>query len=204
MVLFFCKEKKGFPLAITLYAILAFTLLRTFEYLPLNLQYVYLVLYTIFEYLFFTHLIFVSIKNKKIKHLILVLSVCFILFQAFFGSKIHRLDSISVGIETILLFIYIFLFFYDHSKSNKTSYIYNHPTFWVSVGILLYLGGSFFFNILVNYMTSAEYDSYWHYTYFAEILKNILFAVAVLITSKQHKLNSLKQSQVPYLDIDMN
>ena len=149
-------------------------------------------------------MIAVSIKTKKIKQLILFFSICFLVFQAVFGLKSHRLDSISVGIETILLFIYIFLFFYDHSKNNKTGYIYNHPAFWLSVGILLYLGGSFFFNILINYMSAAEVHNFWSYTSIAEIIKNLFFAVAILITSHQHKLSSLNQSQVPYLDMDMN
>ncbi len=41
-------------------------------------------------------------------------------------------------------------------------------------------------------------------TSIAEVIKNLLFAVAMFITSHQHKPNSINQSQVPYLDIDMN
>jgi hypothetical protein len=108
-----------------------------------------------------------------------------------------------VGIETILIFIYIFLFFYDHSKNNKAGFIYNHPTFWLCVGILLYLGGSFFFNILANYMSSAELQNYWEYASVAELLKNLFFVVAMLIAPHQHKLTLIHQSQVPYLDIDI-
>ena len=168
------------------------------------MKFLNLVLYTLFEYIFLAYLISISIQNKKIKKLILSLSICFIIFQVVFGSKIYRLDSISIGIETILLFIYIFLFFYDHSKNNKTGYIYNHPTFWLSVGMLLYLGGSFFFNILVGFMSKDEVNSYWHYSSIAEIIKNLLFAASILIASRQHKVSSIHQSQVPYLDIDMN
>jgi hypothetical protein len=114
------------------------------------------------------------------------------------------LDSISIGIETILIFVSIILFFYDHSQSNKAGYIYNHPVFWLSVGLLLYLGGTFFINILVNYMSKDEYENYWHLTYFAEIIKNILFAISILIPSHQYKLSSLNSSNLPYLDMDMN
>lgn len=178
-----------------------------FDYLSDDLQSVYLIIYTTFEYSFFTYLIAVSINNKKIRRFIIFFSITFIIFQAAFFSKIQyldTLDSISIGIETILLFIYIFLFFFDHSQNNKSGYIYNHPAFWLSVGILLYLGGTFFFNILVNYMSKAEAHNYWNYTSIAEILKNLVFTVAILITSRQHKLTSIHQSQVPYLDIDMN
>lgn len=207
-VLLISKEKKGVSFFIAIYGAIVCLLLNLFEWLPsLNAQLIYLNSYTLLEYLFFSYLISNSIHLKQLRKLILFFSIGFTIFQVatyFLNSEYRRLDSISVGIETILIFIYIFLFFYDHSKNNKTGYIYNHPTFWISVGILLYLGGSFFFNILANYMTDAEFNNYWHYTYFAEILKNVLFAAAVLITSRHHKLSSINQSQIPYLDIDMN
>ena len=207
LALFAMKEKRGISFVIGIYGAIVCLLLNLFNYLPLIAKLVYLNLYTLLEYLFFSYLLFSSIQTKKLKNIIIFFSICFAIFQIsiyFLNSKIHRLDSISVGIETILIFIYIFLFFYDHSKTNKVGYIYYHPTFFQSVGILLYLGGSFFFNILANYMSDDEFNTYWHYTYFAEILKNLLFLVAMLITSRQHKPNSINQSQVPYLDIDMN
>ena len=160
--------------------------------------------YTLTEYLFFAYLIFLAITKKALKLIILFFSIGFIIFQFILDIGENQLDSISIGIETILLFVYIILFFYDHSSNIKAGYIYNHPVFWVSVGILLYLGVSFFFNILVNYMSEAETNSYWHYTYITEILKNLLFAYAILKISHHHKLNPIKSSHVPYLDIDMN
>ena len=201
------KGKKGTLFSIGIYGIIVCFLLKLFHYLPVNAQLVYQSLYTLLEYLFFTYLLLHSIQTKKTKQIILLFSICFAIFQlitCFINSKVHRLDSISIGIETILIFISIFLFFYDHSKNNKAGYIYHHPTFWLAVGILIYLGGSFFFYILANLLSKAEYDNYWYFTYISEILKNILFAVAILITSRQQKISSIHQSQVPYLDIDMN
>lgn len=189
---------------ITLYSIVAFALLSIFRYLSDNLVSVYFVVYTAFEYIFFSLLILTALKSRKIRLIIFSYSIIFLLFQIIFGLTSHRLDSISIGIETILIFISIFLFFYDHSQSNKAGYIYNHPVFWLSVGLLLYLGGTFFINILVNYMSKDEYENYWHLTYFAEIIKNILFAVSILIPSHQYKLNPINSSNLPYLDMDMN
>jgi hypothetical protein len=181
----------------------AFIFLSIYKFLPSTL---YFFLYTSFEYFSFTYLILLGITNKRIKQIILFFSICFAIFQIatyLLNSEYKRLDSISVGIETILIFIYIFLFFYDHSKNNKAGFIYNHPTFWLCVGILLYLGGSFFFNILANYMSSAELQNYWEYASVAELLKNLFFVVAMLIAPHQHKLTLIHQSQVPYLDIDI-
>lgn len=53
-------------------------------------------------------------------------------------------------------------------------------------------------------MSKTELNSYWHYSSIAEIIKNLLFALAILMTSSQNKIKTINQSQVPYLDIDMN
>ena len=189
---------------IAIYGMAAFIFLSIYDFVPSKTRNLYFFLYTSFEYISLAFLISLGIGNKKIKKLILSLSICFFIFHAYFGLRSRgELDSISIGVETILLFVYIFLFFYDHSKNNKTGFIYNHPTFWLSVGILLYLGGSFFWTILFNYMSETELQNYWEYASVAELLKNLFFAVAMLIAPHQHKLTSIHQSQVPYLDIDI-
>ena len=53
-------------------------------------------------------------------------------------------------------------------------------------------------------MSKAELNEYWNYISIAEILKNLLFALAILMISRQHKVSPIHQSQIPYLDIDMN
>ncbi|MEP7375864.1 MAG: hypothetical protein ABI675_20885 [Chitinophagaceae bacterium] len=176
-----------------------------FDYgLPPSWQGYYVVVYTLIEYLFFSYLISTAIIKKPLRFIMLFFSILFVIFQIVFDLTGAKLDSISIGIETILLFIYIIFFFYDHSSNVSAGYIYNHPIFWVSVGILLYLGVTFFFNILINYMTQEEIENYWRYTYFTEIFKNLFFAFAMLQFSHHHKLNPIRSSQVPYLDIDMS
>jgi hypothetical protein len=130
----------------------------------------------------------------------------FIIFQiAYVTSTSHkRLDSIPIGIETILLFIYIFYFFYEFSKQIKDTFIYNHYTFWIAVGILIYLGGSFFFFILVNDLDKNQRDNFGTITYVAEIIKNLLFAFAIFVYKKfpsnqTHKL----PKNIPNLDMKM-
>lgn len=206
IILFFLKKKNRLPIAIALYCLIAFVLLSIFDFLPRKLQSIYLTVYTLFEYLSFAYMLAVSIQSKKLKKVILILSISFCIFQVIFGyAEKTGLDSVSVGIETILILVFIFLFFYDHSRNEKTEFIYNHPTFWLSVGMLLYLGGSLFFNILVNYMSKQEVNNYLPYTYVTEAVKNLLFIRAMWIIYRHHKTNGRNEiSKVPYLDLDMN
>ena len=53
-------------------------------------------------------------------------------------------------------------------------------------------------------MSINEIEVFSHYTYIAEIIKNLFFIVAIWKISRQHKISPIHQSQVPYLDMDMN
>lgn len=116
------------------------------------------------------------------------------------------MDSIPIGIETILIIIYSFFFFQKFLKSNVSRNVYEYPSFWLVVGSLIYLGCNFFFNILVNHLSDDQIDSFWHYTYLPEIIKNFLFAMVILgwptyeneLDSKIHKS---RNNDIPNLDM---
>jgi hypothetical protein len=111
-------------------------------------------------------------------------------------------DSLPIGVETILLFSYIIFYFYEQFKQLNPDYVYKNPTFWIYFGILIYLGGSFFFNILADYMNKKTVAQYWNLTYIPDIVKNILFLYALLII-KNHSNNKLPQKKsIPHLDMD--
>lgn len=114
------------------------------------------------------------------------------------------IDSIPIGIETIILLIYILYFFYQFSKNVSTDYIYNHYGFWISVGILIYLGGSFFFFILFDHLSKDQVESFGNMTYVAETIKNILFSVSIFIYSRYPFENKKeKPKTIPFLDLDL-
>lgn len=183
-----------------------FFLINFFLYLYTNLtlQKLYSNSYTFLEYLFFTWVLWKEIRNRKLRYTMLILSVLFFTFQAFyfFNSSIIHIDSIPVGVETILLFVYILFFFYQYFKEIDTRYIYNEPCFWFSFGILIYLGGSFFFNILAGHLSEEEMHKYWYVTYIAEVIKNILFTVAMIMYARQPKKTAPEKS-IPYLDLTL-
>jgi len=84
----------------------------------------------------------------------------------------------------------------------EDTFIYNHYTFWIAVGIMIYLGGSFFFYILINSLTVSEIEKFGNMTYVAEIIKNLLFAFSIFIY-KRHPVNKVKNhsKKIPNLDM---
>lgn len=204
----FFRSKNREGLILGIYGILFFILLYLYEhsFIPKSYNQIYQTFYTFCEYSFFTYLLFQSITLKKFKIIILLFSVLFIgfLIYDYSSSERRQLDSIPIGIETILIFIYISFFFYQNFRNTNEEFIYTQPSFWLSIGMLIYLGGTFFFNILVNYLDEAQIENYWFLTYIADLIKNLLFCVSIIVYARTpHKEKSLHKS-VPYLDLDMN
>jgi hypothetical protein len=164
----------------------------------------YIFFYTFFEYCLFGSILYLKIRNSSFKRLIILLSTVFFVFQAiyYFTSRIKTLDSIPIGIETILIFVYVIYYFKEQFNNPENSFIYSDYVFWILVGIMIYLGGSFFFYILANHLDQKQIDQYWTYTYITDILKNIFLTISVIMFAINLKKSSQNQkSSVPYLDM---
>lgn len=198
------KFKDKIPLSIAIYGIVFFFLLNTYKSIPKEYIKTYLFCYTYIEYLFLTYLIWPVIKDKQFKKFIVVSSILFLVFQILYylNTNNTRLDSVPIGIETILMLVYIVYFFLQFSKTSGSTYIYDHYIFWLSVGILVYLGGSFFFFILINHLPPDQISTFGNITYLTEFLKNILFGVGIFIYAKnKSQLKGTKYNSIPNLDM---
>lgn len=189
---------------IIIYSVLFFTLLVVYDSLPRNSKKLYDACFTFLEYSFFTSFLWYCIKSKGFKRLMLFLSILFVIFQIsyYFSTKeVVKLDSIPIGIETIVIFIYIIFFLFEQFKIEKANYIYSNPGFLLAIGIMIYLGGTFFFNILVNHMDSSDIVKYIQYTFIADIIKNLFFAFALTVFIKDSRKRVHQTKSIPYLDM---
>jgi hypothetical protein len=81
-------------------------------------------------------------------------------------------------------------------------YLYQDPFFWFMTGILVYLGYTFFFNLLVNHVDNEVIKSYYHYSYVGDILKNLLFTVGLFyLPRKKEKVARSSFFNAPNLDL---
>ena len=202
--LFQGKIKDKILLLLAFYGITFFCLIFFHDDIPKDIRKYYQAFYTFLEYAVFTYIFWYNIRNKIFRNFIILVSVLFIFFQIFYvtTTTLNKLDSIPIGIETIFIFIFIFYFFYEYSKNIKDSFIYNHYCFWISVGILIYLGGSFFFYILINQLDSSQIETFGNLTYIAEIIKNLLFAISLFFYKKFPTDNiQNKPPKIPNLDM---
>lgn len=189
---------------LVLYSLVIFLFNFFYDAIYSELGTVYYLIYTFVEYICFAYILWFNIRNTKFKLFIVISSIAFVIFQIVFfvfdGERL--LDSIPIGVQSILVLIYIFYFFYSQLKSNTPPVaIYQQPIFWFATGILIYMSGTFFFNILANHLEKAQLQQYWFITYIIETIKNILFTIGILaIHSQKEPSNSHKN--VPNLDFN--
>ena len=158
--------------------------------------------FTFFEYISFACFLYLSIKNRTFKKYIFFSAVVFSLFIIIYYLivKFKRIDSVPIGIESILIIIFCFYFLYEETNDTTTLFIYNKASFWITLGIVLYLAGSFFIYIFASNISTKELSKYWFVTNILSIVKNIFFTIAIYIhsrpPSKEHFKYDLELGQL--------
>jgi hypothetical protein len=190
-------------LIVAVYGVTFFFLNLYFQYLQEVLhRSVYYFIYTLLEYSTFASLLFINIRNKKARFWGICISLVFAVFQYLFNFVIRfkSFDSIPIATETLVLLVFSIYFFYEQFKDTSSLYIYYHYCFWFTIGILIYLCGSLFIYVFADQMTTEQVNQFWFFTYVVEIVKNLLFTVAIIIYSRKQNFKP-KKITIPYLDI---
>ena len=144
-------------------------------------------IFTVMELILFLGFLGFHIKKTKVKKMLLYIGICFTIFYFSFSalaSEKTPIDSIQIGIEAIIVLTFSYYYLYERMNDTNTLFIYNTYTFWVVIGMVLYLSGSFFIYLFTNFLSDAEIKKYWIITNIFSILKSILFTVAILIHAK--------------------
>lgn len=161
-------------------------------------------LYTALEFLSFSTIIYQS-SSSTISRAVLLSSICIffayiITIQTFYPGQ--RGDSLNIGIETIFILINNIYFFYLRFKQVDEHYLYQDPFFWFMTGMLVYLGYTFFFNLLVNHVDNEVIKNYYHYSYVGDIIKNLLFTVGLFyLPRKKETICRSSFFNAPNLDL---
>ena len=143
--------------------------------------------FTLVEYALFTYILWLNIKNKIFKKAILWISIAFISFTVIYNVKTNfkNIDSIPIGMETILIFIYSFFYLYEQMNDATVLFIYSKYQFWVVIGFLIYLAGSFFIFIFANRVKDVA--RYWYITNAFYVFMNLMFLIAFYIKIKKSR-----------------
>jgi len=206
-------HNKSLGILLSSYGIAIFILLNLYGFVrilgaknPIYVQ-VYQSLFTFIEFLVFGILLYNIIAYHVFKKIIVFSIISFFAFQIIyvFNEKTQILDSVPIGIETILMFIFVLFFFYERFQDVTGEPIYFHHGFWLSFGMLIYLGASFFFYLLISHLDEKQQDTYGLITYVADITKNLLFVLALFVALSNERAKKAREPKatgaIPFLDM---
>jgi hypothetical protein len=166
-----------------------------------NTVYLFL-LFTLVEYTFFCYFIYLILPKGSIKKAVPFLWVGFLLFAfidyAFF-SKAYEFDSITSGIEAIIILLLCIYYLFSQMKGSNSMLIYSTFNFWVIIAFFIYFSGTFLLYLMTERMmdSSSFQRIYFVINISFNILKNLLLCVAMTM-----KLNSVNKQEnaIPELD----
>ncbi len=195
-----CKNHKPLKIIIAycLVSLLTNSLIEFISFDNVSLLYSY---FTLAEYLLFASYIFTITSSKRFKRFMIICSGLFLLALIYhtYTTSIRSLDSVPIGIETILILIYSFNYLYEQMSEIDNTFVYNKPSFWIVTGIMIYLAGSFFIYVFANQVEKAVLNQFWFLTNVLYVVKNLLFALGIFIHVKQSN-NPTPQKLRPYLN----
>lgn len=109
---------------------------------------------TVIEFVIFYYLFYANLKAPVLKKLALYSIPLYVLMAAINQAFIQGFDRFHIYtmiIGSLLLIIYIFLYFYEAFSSMEPVYLFKEPMFWVAVGLFLFYLGDFTYNVTVPY-----------------------------------------------------
>ncbi len=145
--------------------------------------------FSVLEFILLSFIYIFIFKSDKSKQFI-VLSICLYIIYWLYNfhiSKFDEFDFIPLVVECLFFTLLIVYYFYDIMQHNFTSPLYQLPSFWISVALLVYFSGNFFlFLYSKSMMGTPDFDK--QYTLFISpitIIKNVLLSIAIIVNKTQ-------------------
>ncbi len=146
--------------------------------------------FTVAEFTFFCVFYYFILPPGGIKKSIFFIWLLFFLFALtdfFLVNNMDAFDSFTIGVEATLIILMCIYYLVVQIKSTNNLFVYSTTNFWIAITFLIYMSGTFFLYIMAESMLNdkAFQIQYIVINAIFNILKNILFSVAMLMKSSQ-------------------
>jgi hypothetical protein len=140
-------------------------------------------IFNLLEYTMFCMYYLKSCQNKKLRlwvKLSIPLFILFCLCASFFKYRFNAMPVLNIEVEGFLLFIiYTHLLFNINVDENR--FIYTHPDFWMSLGIMIFFGGVFVYLGLYPVLLHVDNNEALRTYYLILYPLNIIFYYSIII-----------------------
>ena len=143
-------------------------------------------IFTVAEFSFFCLFYYYILPIGLIKRSVFYIWLLFFLFAIidfFLINNMDAFDSITVGVESILIILMCIYYLVGQIRSSNSFLIYSTTNFWIIITFLIYMSGTFFLYIMAeNMLNDKSFQKQYVVINAAfNILKNILLSVSMLM-----------------------
>ncbi|HIP49106.1 MAG TPA: hypothetical protein EYG92_09110 [Lutibacter sp.] len=142
------------------------------------------------EILFFLHLYYNYIKNKKNKKFLLI---CAIIYEVYFLINVFILESwndyqvFPFTVGGIFIIIFVFAFLLEMFQSSKILHTQKYLIFWISLGVLFYNIIPLPLFVTRSILSNYELSQMMVIQYLANIIMYLLFIYGFIWSSMKYK-----------------
>jgi len=143
-------------------------------------------IFNLFQFCIFSILFITCIPNRKSKIFITALSTLNLLFLLIIHFQLKsKFEFVSILTDSLLIFIYTLMFFYNEMNSSNNYIIYTSHKFWIVLACVIFYAGTLFVFLYTSDMKDKMYSALWNVVNLIfEIVKNTCFSIAFLLARK--------------------
>jgi hypothetical protein len=190
----FCKKKASKELWVFfIYCNISFVFDLFLSVSPWASEHRYLIwnIFGILEIGFLSYFFYLIINQRLIRLLILLFSLCFIIFSLFYSKSDNdqndQYNSIMNSVGSVLILILTLCYIMNSMKQTDEPINILNPVFLIVIAILLNVSSTLFLTIISNHLTVNEMEKYWNISNYSNILMNLIFSSAFVLFYYQHK-----------------
>jgi hypothetical protein len=137
-------------------------------------------IFTAIEYSAFAAFLYLNIQSQSTRRILVYISVAFYLSAIYFYFTLNRerFDSFAISFESIIIIGGCIIYLFERISKSTDLLVYSFSRFWIVVGILIYLAGTFFLFSQSTKVDDKESVQIWMINLFFNILKNVIFLFA--------------------------
>lgn len=136
--------------------------------------------YTFAEYTLIAVFFYLTLKTASFKKAVIVCSVLFYIVSPLNIIYYRNLnfDSLTFSTEAVFVVVFCIMYFYEQINDTNVTFVYGTKSFWIIIGLLLYITVGLFPYITKPFLNHKEQRLLSPIPYMANFLKNILFTIS--------------------------
>lgn len=159
-------------------------------------------LFVPFRYILNSGMFYFTVRSEKVKRFIFPTLILFGPFALLdiYASNVnltdmhnHLVGKYSQVVESVLIILWVLLYFYEIIKTLDITNLVSYPFFWVCAGLLTFYSGNIFYFPFWHYMYKWQNDLQLGFIeeipYVVEIISLFMFSIGIWLT-RSHQYDS--------------